>query len=95
MYVVKRDGVKETVSFDKISRRIQVLVSGEQERHPLHIDWISLTQKICTQMYSGVHTHELDELAAQTCASLITDCADYGTLASRLAISNHHKKTNT
>ena len=45
-------------------------------------------------MYSGVHTYELDELSAQTCAGLITECVDYGILVSRLAISNHHKRTS-
>ena len=94
MHVIKRDNSRETVSFDKIAKRFKQLIDGDSKKKPLKVDWISLTQKICGEMYSGVHTHELDELAAQTCASLITECADFGVLASRLAISNHHKKTS-
>ena len=55
---------------------------------------MALAQKVCADIYSGVHTYELDELAAQTCAALTTDSGDYGILASRLAISNHHKRTS-
>tara|TARA_Y100000389_G_scaffold189710_1_gene213761 strand:- start:6027 stop:10805 length:4779 start_codon:yes stop_codon:yes gene_type:complete len=94
MHVIKRDNSRETVSFDKIANRFKKLIDGDSTKKPLKVDPFSLTQKICGEMYSGVHTHELDELAAQTCASLITDCADFGVLASRLAISNHHKKTS-
>ena len=94
MHVIKRDNSRETVSFDKIANRFKKLINGDSTKKPLKVDPFSLTQKICGEMYSGVHTHELDELAAQTCASLITDCADFGVLASRLAISNHHKKTS-
>ena len=94
MYVIKRDGSRENVSFDKVSNRFQKLVEGVPGMAPLKIDYISLSQKICKEIYSGVRTHELDELAAQTCATMITESSDYGILASRLAISNHHKKTS-
>ncbi|EGB04084.1 hypothetical protein AURANDRAFT_67511 [Aureococcus anophagefferens] len=73
--VANRDNSRETVSFDKIAKRFKQLINGDSKKKPLKVDWISLTQKICGEMYSGVHTHELDELAAQTCASLITECA--------------------
>ena len=98
MHVIKRDGSREDVSFDKIAKRFKKLIDGNipgiSGMKPLKLDGISLTQKICSEMYSGVNTHEIDELAAQTCATLITESADYGILASRLAISNHHKKTS-
>lgn len=93
MYVTKRDGSKEEVSFDKISNRLKILINLKETR-PLSIDWILLTQKICAGMYSGVKTSEIDEFAAETCASLITTNIEYGHLASRIAISNHHKKTS-
>ena len=94
MHVIKRDGTKETVSFDKVSNRLNKLVQGDGNQKTLKVDYISLAQKVCGDMYSGVHTFELDELSAQTCAGLITECVDYGILASRLAISNHHKRTS-
>ena len=94
MHVIKRDGTKETVSFDKVSNRLNKLVQGDGNQKTLKVDYISLAQKVCGDMYSGVHTYELDELSAQTCAGLITECVDYGILASRLAISNHHKRTS-
>ncbi len=95
MYVVKRDGSKETVSFDKVSKRLEKLLkAGNEFNRDLEIDHLSLAQKVCADIYSGVHTYELDELAAQTCAALTTDSGDYGILASRLAISNHHKRTS-
>ena len=94
MYVIKRDGTKERVSFDKVSRRMEILVCGNEQKPKLRVDYMSLAQKVCGDIYPGVHTYELDELASQTCASLITECADYGILASRLAISNHHKRTS-
>ena len=94
MHVVKRDGTKETVSFDKVSNRLGKLVKGDGKQKELKVDYIALAQKVCGDMYSGVRTYELDELSAQTCAGLITECVDYGVLASRLAISNHHKRTS-
>lgn len=94
MHVIKRDGQKETVSFDKVSRRFENLIKAFDNYPKLNIDYIALAQKVCGDVYSGVNTYELDELASQTCASLITTSADYGKLASRLAISNHHKRTS-
>ena len=94
MYVIKRDGEKENVSFDKVSKRIETLCAGDEFKKKLQIDHIALSQKVCRDIYSGVRTYELDELSAQTCAGLTTDCADYGVLACRLAISNHHKRTS-
>lgn len=92
MYVVKRDNRKETVSFDKVSNRLKKLVYMSDP--PLSVDYIKLAQKVCMDIYSGVTTSELDELAAQMSAAKTTEHFHYGILASRLAISNHHKKTS-
>jgi len=92
MYVLKRDGTKETVSFDKVSNRLRKLI--KMKGKSLEIDYIKLAQRVCADIYPGVETCELDELAAQICACMITEHRDYGELASRLSISNHHKKTS-
>lgn len=89
MRVLKRDGNFEDVSFDKVLRRIQL-----QCNDLTGVDPHSITQRVCTRIYDGVHTSELDELAAQMCASLVTEHPDYGVLASRLIISNHQKNTS-
>jgi ribonucleotide reductase alpha subunit len=88
MYVIKRDGRKQEISFDKVIYRIKALSKD------LNIDPISIAQKVCSRIYNGVTTTELDELAAQICIALITDNLDYGTLASRIVISNNHKNTS-
>ena len=86
-YVLKRDGTREEVQFDKILRRIKNLSDN------LSINPTKLTQKVCSQIYPNIHTSELDELAAQICASLSTEHPDYGKLSSKIIISNHHKNT--
>jgi ribonucleotide reductase alpha subunit len=89
MRVVKRDGSSEDVSFDKVLRRIQKLCGD------LHaVDPHSITQKVCNRIYDGVKTSELDELAAQMCATLVTEHPDYGALAARIIVSNHQKNTS-
>ena len=88
MYVVKRNGDKEEVSFDKVTRRIKHLSCD------LKINAFVIAQKVCQEIYDGVLTSELDELAAQTCAHLVTEHLDYGVLASRITISNHQKNTS-
>src|SRR6056300_168587 len=86
--VIKRNGKKEPVSFDKILKRIKTL---GQEKSKLHVNYTSLSQKIIDQLYDDITTQEIDELTAQQCASLSTTHPDYGVLASRILISNHHK----
>jgi ribonucleoside-diphosphate reductase alpha subunit len=86
--VIKRNGSKEPVSFDKILKRIK---SISQEKTKLHVNYTSLCQKIIDQLYDDITTQEIDELTAQQCASMTTTHPDYGTLASRILISNHHK----
>ena len=86
-YVVKRDGRKEEMQFDKILNRIKKL-SDELKINPSRV-----TQKVCSMIYPNINTSELDELAGQVCSSLATEHPDYGVLASRIIISNHHKNT--
>lgn len=88
MKVQKRDGSYETVSFDKVLRRIQNLSED------LSINSYEIAQKICNRIYDGVKTSELDELTAMSCSSLVADSPDYDKLGSRIMISNHQKKTS-
>lgn len=88
MHVLKRDGTQEPVSFDKVLRRLSNKATG------LDVNVYEVAQKVCSRIYDGVKTAALDELAAQMCSSLIIDHPDYGVLASRIAISNHHKQTS-
>ena len=88
--VIKRNGTREPVSFDKILKRIKTLGQGEG-KSKLHVNYTSLCQKIIDQLYDDITTQEIDELTAQQCASLATTHPDYAVLASRILISNHHK----
>jgi ribonucleoside-diphosphate reductase alpha chain len=90
MYVIKRDGKKESVKFDKITSRIQRLCYGLS---PEHVDSVQVAMKVIEGIYAGVTTSELDNLAAEVSASLTTKHPDYALLASRIAISNLHKNT--
>ena len=89
MFVIKRNGRKESVKFDKITARIQKLSYGLS---PL-IDAVDVAKKVIEGLYDGVSTTELDNLAAETAASLTTKHPDYALLASRIAVSNLHKNT--
>ena len=91
MYVIKRDGNRESVKFDKITARIQKLCYGLD---PNHVTPISVAMKVIEGIYEGVSTSQLDNLAAETAASLTTRHPDYALLASRIAVSNLHKNTN-
>lgn len=91
MYVIKRDGRKEEVHFDKITSRIHKLCYGLD---PLHVDATIISQKVVPGLYPGVTTVELDELAAQTAASCATRHPDFSTLAARISVSNLHKQTS-
>lgn len=90
MYVIKRDGEKELVHFDKITARIQRLCYGLNSDF---VDAVHVSQKVCSGVYRGVTTVELDELAAETAAHLTSLHPDYGLLAARIAVSNLHKQT--
>lgn len=90
MFVIKRDGTRESVKFDKITARIQKLSYGLD---PVHVDPIQVAKKVIDGVYDGVSTVELDNLAAETAASLTVRHPDYALLASRIAVSNLHKNT--
>ncbi len=90
MLVVKRDGTTETVKFDKITARVQKLCYGLD---PSHVDSVKVAMKVIEGLYDGVTTTVLDNLAAETAASLTTNHPDYALLASRIAVSNLHKNT--
>lgn len=89
MRVIKRNGHSEVVSFNKVLNRIRK-ASKELTIHP-----DALAQQILSQIHDGVKTSDLDNLTAQLAASLSTVHPDYGHLASRISISNHHKNTSS
>ncbi len=89
MYVIKRNGRQESVKFDKITARIEKL---SYSLSPF-INVIDVAKKVIEGIYAGVPTTELDNLAAETAASLTTKHPDYALLASRIAVSNLHKNT--
>ncbi len=91
MQVIKRTGRTEDVSFDKISARIKKLCYGLD---PGFIKPLEISQKVIQGLFDGVSTTELDNLAAETAASLATEHPEYATLAARIAISNLHKNTD-
>ena len=88
MKVIKRNGEFEDVSFDKVLMRLKNLSND------LNINVSELAQKVCSRIYDGVKTSELDELAAYLCSSMSLDNPEYNVLASRIIISNHHKNTS-
>ena len=90
MYVIKRDGRRESVKFDKITARIERLCYGLDMTY---VQPIEVAKKVVAGIYDGVTTSELDNLAAETAASLTTRHPDYATLAARIAVSNLHKNT--
>ena len=89
MFVMKRDGRKEAVKFDKVTARIQKLAYGLSE----HVDTFSVAQKVIEGIYDGVTTTQLDNLAAEIAASMTVRHPDYALLAARIAVSNLHKNT--
>ncbi len=89
MRVIKRNGDYEDVSFDKVLQRLKKLSKDLN-----NIDVSEIAQKVCTRIFDGVKTTELDELAAYMCSSLSVENPEYSTLASRIIISNHHKNTS-
>ncbi|VDI48027.1 ribonucleoside-diphosphate reductase subunit M1, partial [Mytilus galloprovincialis] len=90
MFVNKRDGRQEKVMFDKITSRIQKLCYGLNSDF---VDPAAITLKVINGLYPGVTTVELDNLAAETAATMTTKHPDYAQLAARIAISNLHKET--
>jgi ribonucleoside-diphosphate reductase alpha chain len=89
IYVIKRNGNREPVSFNEVLSRIQRLAEGLSLVNP---DLVA--QKVCNQIQDGIKTSELDEFAAETCAMMQARYhPNYGKLAARILIDNHHKNT--
>ena len=93
MRVLKRSGTYEDVSFDKILNRIKALSFSDEFEKELSVDPVIIAQKVCSEIYDGVKTSELDELSSQIAISLYSTNLDYSILASRIVVSNHHKNT--
>lgn len=89
MYVVKRDGRKEPVMFDKITSRIRKMCYGLNKL----VDPTKVAMRVIEGLYDGVTTSELDNLAAETAATMTVQHPDYAKLAARIAVSNLHKNT--
>jgi ribonucleoside-diphosphate reductase alpha chain len=89
MYVVKRDGRKEPMMFDKITARVRKLCYGLNDL----VDPIKVSMRVIEGLYDGVTTSELDNLAAEIAATLTTAHPDYAKLAARISVSNLHKNT--
>lgn len=90
MEVIKRNGKRELVKFDKITARIENLLTDNEL---LHIDPIKVAHQTISSMYNGITTAELDELSSNICASFITQHPLYNNLGAKISISNLHKKT--
>jgi len=90
MYVTKRTGKTEIISFDKILRRLRRLGVDAN----LKINYTTLAMKVIDQLYDKIPSTKIDELSADQCASLASTHPDYNTLAGRIVVSNHHRSTN-
>ncbi len=91
MLVIKRDGRRESVKFNKITARIEKLCYNLDTNY---VSAVEVAKKVITGIYDGVTTVELDNLAAETAATLTVKHPDYAVLAARIAISNLHKVTS-
>jgi len=91
MLVVKRDGHRESVKFDKITARIEKLCYGLETNF---VNPVEVAMKVINGLYDGVSTQELDNLAAEISATMITKHPDFAKLAARIAVSNLHKTTS-
>ena len=89
MYVLKRDGRKEPIMFDKITARVRKLCYGLNDL----VDPVKVAMRVIEGLYDGVTTSELDNLAAETAATMTTAHPDYALLAARISVSNLHKNT--
>ncbi|MGL5355087.1 MAG: ribonucleoside-diphosphate reductase subunit alpha [Cetobacterium sp.] len=95
MKVVKRNGTSENVIFDKITKRIQMVIEEESFGSPLSssVDSISIAKKVIEGIYDGVSTVDLDVLASEISATMAASHPDYSRLAGRICVSNLHKET--
>ena len=91
MRVMKRDGKFEDISFDKILNRVKNL--GNNMEPKLKLNYSQFVMDVIEQLYPDISTTKIDELTAEQCASMCTKHPDYGSLASRIIVSNNHKNT--
>ncbi|WP_010523121.1 ribonucleoside-diphosphate reductase subunit alpha [Aquimarina agarivorans] len=89
MFVVKRDGRKEPIMFDKITARVRQMCYGLNEL----VDPVKVAMRVIEGLYDGVTTSELDNLAAEIAATMTVAHPDYAQLAARISVSNLHKNT--
>jgi ribonucleoside-diphosphate reductase alpha subunit len=91
LFVIKRNGEKEKVMFDKITLRISKLINEDETNY---IDPTMIAMKVINSIYGGITTEELDLESAKICSNMITINPIYGRLAGRILVSNLHKKTS-
>ena len=91
MFVIKRNGEKEIVSFDKILQRIKNTATEAN----IQLNFTSLTMKVIDQLYNNITTTQIDEVTSDQCASLASTHPDYNSLAGRIVVSNHQKNTSS
>src|SRR5690606_7254785 len=89
MFVIKRDGRKELMVFDKVTARVRKLCYGLNDL----VDPLEVAMRVIEGLYDGVTTSELDNLAAEIAATMTTSHPDYARLAARISVSNLHKNT--
>ena len=92
MEVIKRNGLKEEISFDKIKNRLNQMAIKKPSLN--NVDIVMITQKVIARIYDNIKTGELDEISANICTSLITTHPEYSILGSRIIISNNQKNTH-
>jgi len=94
MHVIKRNGQKQAVSFDKIIFRLKKLATDKKLTVLGNVSPDIVAQKVIQSMYDGITSSQLDELSARVCIAMSVEHSEYATLASRIAISNLHKNTS-
>lgn len=92
MYVVKRNGIRQQISFDKVTKRISNLVN---ELNIIDVEATKVAQATISRMYNGMTTKEIDELSAKICASFAADNPEYSNLGGAICISNLQKNTKS
>ena len=93
MKVITRSGKHEDVRFDFITAKLQNLSNENIWGRKLNTDPVYIAQNICSLIYDGITTTELDDFSASFSATLFKEDPDYLLLASRIAVNNHHKNT--
>lgn len=90
MFIIKRNGQKQPVQFDKITNRISKLINKDEREKLIPA---LITQKVISSIFSGIKTEQIDIEAAKICANMVTTHPLYGNLAGRILVSDLHKKT--